>query len=160
MFILSVMTKKLPKKFVCITAVFLIAAVIITSVVLFINLRNPKIIYDGKSISTIAKNNSDIKLFANELGWEISEQPKRNQNIVIPVQFNDTYLNYNALQKKIGFDLEKFAGKECKLYSFQVKNYPHNNKVTMNIIVYQEHIIGGDISEDIYNGFIYGLGES
>lgn len=154
------MSKKRSRILFLTFGVLILTVAVIVSIIIFGNLNKPVVKNNGKEISARIESTEDIIKFAGELGWAVSEKPQSVKKIIIPLQFNDLYSNYNDLQKEIGLDLQPYAGKECQYYSFSVNNYPNNKDVTMNIIVYGNRIIGGDISENIYKGFMYGLSGS
>ena len=51
------------------------------------------------------------------IGLKPRETPEEVKNIVIPEVFSDVYENYNQLQRRAGFDLADFKGKEATVYT-------------------------------------------
>lgn len=68
-------------------------------------------------------------------------------NVVIPVEFNRTYEEYNELQKKIGLDLEKFRGKTAEKITYKLKNAISKYAV---LLIYKGYVIGGHLTDGEY----------
>ena len=78
--------------------------------------------------------------------------------VQIPKEFDDVFTNYNAIQKTQGCNLEKYAGKRCKRYTYVVTNYPgQTDNVRANILVYKDRVIGGDVCSLELGGFMHGF---
>ena len=104
------------------------------------------------------KSEKQRQSFLKEMGWEVSEEYTECKVVIIPEKFNDVYQKYNNLQKKQGFDLEKFKGKTVEIYTYEVKNYPgHEKNIVANLMVYEGELIGGDVSCIEIDGFMQGL---
>ncbi len=101
-----------------------------------------------------AKINDDRIKIAEILGWQIDNEPLEVEEIVIPEKFDEVYSKYNELQKSMGFDLEKHKGDKCKRYCYKVKNYKGKEDVVINMLIYQNKLIGGDISSRELGGFM------
>ena len=87
--------------------------------------------------------------FVNSIGCVVDEDSATSKSIVIPVEFNETYQNYNLLQNRAGFDLSEYKGCEVTVYTYRVLSYGSFDKkdeAQLNLIVYNGRIIGGDIS--------------
>ena len=95
--------------------------------------------------------------FLNAFGWEVNTNPVEVKEVIIPLEFTDVYTNYNAIQKKQGFDLETYKGKRVKLWTYAVKNYPNQSDVYANLLVYDGNVIGGDICSVELDGFMHGF---
>ena len=111
------------------------------------------------NVSLKAQTNQQRIEFLSKFGYDVISEPKQTKDILIPEQFDDTYNNYNELQKQHGFNLEQYKGKCAKSYSYAVKNYPDiensENEVRANLIVYNGKIIGGDICSVRLDGFMH-----
>ncbi len=104
------------------------------------------------------KTEKQRQKFLADMGWEVSEEYTECKVVIIPEKFNDVYEKYNKLQKKQGFDLEKFKGKTVEIYTYEVKNYPdHEKNIVANLMVYEGELIGGDVSCIEIDGFMQGL---
>ena len=96
--------------------------------------------------------------FFSQFGYEISEDPLEVKEVVIPTEFDETYEEYNTLQKSQGLDLSKYKGKRVKMWSYAIKNYPGyettDGTIRGNILVYEGVVVGGDVSNIELNGFM------
>ncbi len=107
--------------------------------------------YGGETYSTSLESSEDMKKLAEIFGISVSE-PCKSQNIRIPVNFNEVYENYNALQLDIGMDLSRFKGEECILYTFDT-----DESTVLHLISWNGQFIGGDISDRNFFGQITSL---
>ncbi len=100
--------------------------------------------------------------FLKSIGLEADPESERAKEVVIPEEFDEIFENYNALQKKAGFDLEDYKGKTVKKYTYKILNYPTAEKddiIMSDILVLDGKIIGGDVYSPRLDGFITGLEE-
>lgn len=67
--------------------------------------------------------------------------------VIIPTEFNDTYEQYNELQKEIGLDLEKFKGKSVQKVTYELKNSKTKFAV---LLIYKGKVIGGHLTNGEY----------
>ena len=96
--------------------------------------------------------------FLASFGWEVENEEAEILEVMIPKDFDEVIARYNEVQKTQGCDLEKYAGKRCKRYSYNVINYPDKSEnIRANLIVYNGKIIGGDICSLEMDGFIHGF---
>ena len=87
--------------------------------------------------------NTDICLrYLESIGYSSEESPYEVAEVTIPEGFGTVYENYNALQKKAGFDLTPYRGMTLLRYSFRLydKNY-----TIANFLISDGKICGGDI---------------
>ena len=123
--------------------------------------KNNDIVIDTQSkkhISYKVKDNEDRVNFIKFFGWEVSPEPIEVVNVLIPKEFGDVYKNYNEIQKKQGLNLEKYKGKEVTRYTYEVTNYPKEKEyVHINLLVYKNKVIGGDVCSIKINGFMHGF---
>lgn len=154
MFVFSISPKKIQKKFIIIFLLIIFIFIMLLIFVFNLKKNNTTVKYDGGFYSTKAESAEDIRNFASQFGWTIKSQPEEVTNIIIPTYFNDVYEHYNAIQKEMGLDLSDYKGEECCKYSFKVLNYPDNDDVNLNLIVLNGRVIGGDLSENIMDGFM------
>ncbi len=110
------------------------------------------------SFNITAEDEHDRAQFLSQFGWEISSEPVEVMEIIIPEVFDETYENYNEIQKEQGFDLSDYSGMRVKKWTYSVTNYPggEGNEFA-NILVYENKVIGGDISSGSQNGFMHGF---
>ncbi len=81
---------------------------------------------------------------------DVEQTPSEVIDITIPEKFGRVYENYNNLLKTEGFDLEKYRGKTCKRYTYQIPSL----NARANIFVYDDIVIGGDISGITIDGIM------
>lgn len=76
----------------------------------------------------------------------------------IPEKFYDVYENYNALQQLANYDLSLYKGCEVTIYTYTI-NPPsdYTGECVANLMVYNDRIIGGDISATALGGFMLPL---
>lgn len=101
---------------------------------------------------------SDRQEFLASLGWQVSEEPIDVRQVTIPAEWNEVFDEYNSIQLQQGFDLGKYKGKDVVIYTYEVYNYdgrPEN--MVANLMVYENRLIGGDVSCTELGGFIQGL---
>lgn len=102
----------------------------------------------------------DVETYLESLGWEISQEPIDVQEIVIPMDFSDTYGQYNDLQKKQGYDLTSYAGFSAVRYTYEILNYTDDSgKVVADIIVSGKQIVAADIQSVKLDGFMHEMRE-
>ena len=104
------------------------------------------------------KNNEDRINFIKQFGWEVDAQPLKEQEVTIPKEFDKIFATYNEIQRKQGLDLSSFKKKNVMRYTYTVTNYPdYDGEVYVNILVYRNKVIGGDVCSADVNGFIHGF---
>ena len=91
------------------------------------------------------------------LGYEVDEAWVRVREIQIPVEFDEVFAAYNALQQQADCDLSPYRGRRVKCWTYTVLNYPGTDTVQANLYEYNDRIIGGDISSTAADGFSHGL---
>lgn len=104
-----------------------------------------------------ADTNDGRVAYLAALGWEVKEEPLSEQTIRLPSAFPDVLKEYNDLQKKQGFDLEKYAGKEISMYSYSLCNPPGEGEYLCSLYVWKGRVIGGDIHSTALNGRMEGI---
>jgi hypothetical protein len=88
----------------------------------------------------------------------VEEDPAEIMEVIIPEEFDEVYLQYNNIQKAQGCNLEDYAGKRCKRYAYTVTNYPGTDQpIRVNLLIYKNKVIGGDVCSLDANGFIHGF---
>ena len=104
------------------------------------------------------KSNDDRINFIKQFGWEVDAQPLKEQEVTIPKEFDKIFAAYNEIQRKQGLDLSSFKKKNVMRYTYTVTNYPdYDGEVYINILVYRNKVIGGDVCSADVNGFIHGF---
>ena len=129
------------KKF---TKIMLAAVILITVVTAFIFVcsgSEP----DGDSQEKITD-------FLAECGYTVANPVTKE--ITIPENFSEVYTSYNEIQKKQGFDLEKYKGKKVTLITCLVTNFTDGEKVYIELITENTCLIGANLKSYGKNGFI------
>lgn len=102
--------------------------------------------------------NEDRINFLSQFDIAVSENPIQETEVTIPAEFDKVYTAYNTLQQKQGLDLSKYRKKTVTRYTYEVTNYPdYEGKVLVNIIIYKNKVIGGDVCSADVNGFVHGF---
>lgn len=120
----------LNKKTLFVVIIIIAAALLIFSRAVYLS---------GKRID--GSNNASRQTYISSLGITNFSGQVKSKEIVIPREFPSVYTEYNELQKKSGFDLQKYKGKSAVLYTYFLENGE-----AVNLIVHKGQIIGGDIS--------------
>lgn len=153
MFVISIKSNK--RKLI---ALLICILVLTTSLIVLINhskKSTPKILKNSEYVVETEKQRVD---YLKKRGIVVDEKSCSTADIMIPEKFSDVYKNYNSIQKKQGFNLEEFRGKSVKRYSYKVKNYPNEKQfIRANMLIYENHIIGGDVCSIKLNGFMHEL---
>lgn len=104
------------------------------------------------------RTNQDRVAYLSAYGWEVKEEPLATQELIIPDELDDSYLDYLALQQEQGFDLERYAGKRVKRYTYEITNYPSGEMgVQANLLLYRTTVVGGEVLSPQLDGFLHGL---
>lgn len=104
------------------------------------------------------KSNEDRVNFLKQFGWEVDSEPLKEQQVVIPKEFDKIFAEYNEIQRRQGLDLSTFKKKTVMRYTYTVTNYPnYDGEVYVNILVYRNNVIGGDVCSADVNGFVHGF---
>ena len=104
------------------------------------------------------RSNQDRIDYLSAYGWQVSEEPLATQELLIPQEMDDSYTEYLALQNGQGFDLQKYAGKRVKRYTYEVLNYPTGETgVQANLLICKNTVIGGEVLSPQLDGFLHGL---
>lgn len=113
------------------------------------------IVYSG------VESGEDCAEFVRQFGWEIGETPVEEKSVTVPETFDETYETYNELQKKQGLSLNRYKGKEVTRYTYRITNYPdYDGTVYVNLLVYKNRVIGGDVGSAEAGGFIHGFAKA
>lgn len=70
-----------------------------------------------------------------------------SSEVTIPTEFNETYEEYNELQKSIGLDLEKFKGKSAQKVTYELDNSKTKFAV---LLIYKGEVIGVHLTNGEY----------
>lgn len=104
------------------------------------------------------KTNEDRVAYLEGYGWQVAEEPLATEELLIPEVMDESYDNYLSLQTGQGFDLEKYAGKRVKRYTYEITNYPTGETgVQANLMIYRNTVVGGEVLSPRMDGFLHGL---
>ena len=105
-------------------------------------------------------SNSDRVEFISGFGWQVEQTPVEEVTVSIPAEFDTVYLGDNDIQKAQGLNLARYKGKEVVRYTYEVTNYEgYDGKVYVNLLVYRNKVVGGDVCSADSSGFIHGFGK-
>lgn len=105
-----------------------------------------------------AQTDSDRIQFLSQFGWDVDRDPLEVREIMIPAEFDETYTEYNDMQKSLGFDLSNYSGSRVKKWVYSVNNYPGiNDNVKATLLIADGKVIGGDISSTGGKKFTHSL---
>lgn len=93
-------------------------------------------------------------------GWTVDPETETAQEITLPREIDGVLADYNALQRRQGFDLRPYCGLGCTVYSYVVTNYDADEPVLCTIYLYKNRIIAGDIHSTAMDGFMHGIRQS
>lgn len=81
-------------------------------------------------------------------GWEVEEIA--GKDITIPSEFSESYEEYAVFQDKQNLPLREYAGKNARLYVYEVHNFrPENKKMLAELLVCDDTVIASMVySED------------
>ena len=106
---------------------------------------------------TVSSNDDRVRFLVSH-GWEVVSSPAHTSQVRIPAEGGEVFRRYNDLQKTMGYDLSPYAGKTVMRYVYTVKNYPGATEpVYATILICDNRIIGGDITDTAANGKIPGF---
>jgi len=112
----------------------------------------------GRQNRVTVRTNEERLDFIRSFGWEVEEEPIEVMEVIIPKEFDAVYQEYNSIQRRQGYDLERHAGRRVKRYTYVVTNYPGQPEdVRINLLIRDNRIIGGDVCSLLQDGFIHGF---
>ena len=88
-------------------------------------------------------------------GWEVETPAQSENRVLIPGTFSQVFSSYNDLQKRQGFDLSRYSGKEVTMYTYRVTNAPASEGEVLAVLYLLDGaIVGGDVHSTALNGFM------
>ena len=158
MFVVSFSKNKLKKALVTASVVIVLSLCLVLAIKC---IDNVQVNEANSGLSLTAVNEEDILKFISYYGWEVDNQPAEVRDVIIPETFDDVYANYNEIQLKQGFNLEKYAGQRVKRWTYIVRNYPETTPeddfIRINILTSDGVVIGGDVCSVKLDGFMHGF---
>lgn len=149
---MNIYTFRVPKKKI------LIATAIAVAILILLILLLP-----GRSAASAASTVSGIKTgddqiqYLQSLGYTVDPSSMQSRKVTIPASFDDVYLTYNTMQQDCGFDLLDYTGKKVQLVTYSVTNYPGEEAVLVDLLIYKNTLIGGAFYTTAIDGFMHGL---
>lgn len=101
---------------------------------------------NGEKISLRAEDEADVDRFLSACGYEEREFLFEHE-ITVPKNWNDTYIQYNELQKEQGFDLVPYKGKPAVEYVYFVDQVWNATVLASDHNIIAAHICNIDGSE-------------
>lgn len=145
MFVVSMKTSK-----VKIILFFVFLAIIALSALLLFSAEKTSATVSEGGISLRASDYKEREKFLSQFGWDFDVEPYAVKEVTIPWEFDDVYNEYNAIQKRQDFDLEKYKGQIVKKWTYNINNYPEyegeKGRVQANLLIYNGNVIGADIT--------------
>ncbi len=92
--------------------------------------------------------------YINTLGIKLQSDDFTQKQVVIPQTFNKVYNNYNDLQLKAGFNLKNYCGKQVTIFTYNI-----DSQTVVNLITFNEKLIGGDVASLKIDGQMTALKE-
>lgn len=146
-----IFTRKLTKK--SLSLIILVLGVLLCVLIVAVSVADGRQGEFGK-----AETEEDRVAFIRSYGWEVSDQSAEVEEVSIPREFDDVYTQYNLIQKAQGLDLKDFAGCKVIRYTYNITNYPTGESgVLINLLVYNNKVIGGDVMSPRLDGFMHGF---
>jgi len=84
--------------------------------------------------------------YLNGLGYNAYADSETKKKVLLPEKFDDIHTSYNQLQKEGGFDLTRYRGCVAELYTYELDRFCDLKEAKVNLLVYNNVIIGGDIT--------------
>ncbi|HHZ05886.1 MAG TPA: DUF4830 domain-containing protein [Clostridiales bacterium] len=149
-------TKKISKK--TFSIIVLVSILLIMLVLRFTACGFKKTTAESITMGTytlLAGSNESCIDFLSQFGWTADNEPAEVEDVKIPMEFNETFNEYNELQRQQGLDLANYKGKVCQRRSYNITNYGTDTQVKANLLVYNGVVIGGDICSVELDGFMH-----
>ena len=104
------------------------------------------------------RTNRDRIDYLAAFGWTVDPDPISTEEIRLPREMDEPYLDYIALQNSQGFEPERYAGRRAKRYSYHITNYPSGEQeVQANLLICRGRVIAGEVLSPRLDGFLHGL---
>ena len=135
----------------------LLSFMVVAALVIFVPSYESAVSSAGISYDKVYSNSDRVE-FLSGFGWEVAQTPIEEVEVSIPAEFDTVYIGYNEIQKAQGLNLAKYKGKEVVRYTYEIKNYEgYEGTVYVNLLVYRNKIVGGDVCSADASGFIHGF---
>lgn len=112
-------------------------------------------VYSVSNMQTNAKTNAKRINFIKKSGYTLLSSDPESKTVTIPETFSDVYNNYNELQQTSGYNLGDYKGCEVVIYTYSIQSPAgYSDECVFNMIVYNDRVIGGDVSSRALGGFM------
>lgn len=141
---------KMRKKYIIPIVVAIIAAVVLLIIVLSSGNTAPDYSATCDEVgrfSLVAQTVGGECGFIKQFGYDVIADSRKCETVTVPSVFNDTYEEYNALQKKIGLDLEAYKGRDVKKITYEIDNSDEKYAV---ILTLKGRVIGAHLTNGEY----------
>ena len=106
-----------------------------------------------ETVSTVPAADGAARVaFLKQLGYEVDPVYNEVHEVLIPEEFDEVFAAYNDMQAAADMDLTPYAGKRLKCWSYRILNSGNAEETIAHLYVWQDTIVGGDISESVMNG--------
>ena len=132
------------KKLMCILGAMSIIVSIIC-IMCMMSVHNQ--VYDTATCDELGTYSLKTDGFVEQFSLEAISETAKTRSVTIPMEFNDTYNQYNELQKKIGLDLNRYKGRTAEEITYELKNSEIKYAV---LLVYEGRVIGAHLTNGEY----------
>ena len=106
-----------------------------------------------RASATVAAGDDAARVaYLKSLGYEVDPSFCEVREVLIPDEFDEVFLAYNAMQQAADMDFAPYHGKRLKCWSYRLLNSGGNGEVRANLYIYKDKVVGGDISETVHGG--------
>ncbi len=152
-----IITAKLPRRRV-VTGVATLALCCCCAIGLLLQPNSVQVVASTTPDPKGVRTAEDRIEYLSDWGWTVDETPLSIEELLIPETLDDSYTDYIALQSELNFDLQSLAGKRVKRYSYAVTNHPSDTEnVQINLLIYQNNVVGGEVLSPTADGFLHSL---
>ena len=156
-----IVTAKIPRRALKLCGILAVAAMCVVCLLPSVSVLLPSV-REAAALSAPnpkgIRSNEDRRAYLSAYGWDVSPEAIAAQELMIPSEMDESYQEYLTLQTQQGFELEKYAGKRVKRYTYEVYNYPSGETgIQANLLVYRNTVIGGEVLSPRLDGFLHGL---
>lgn len=147
MFVLKL---KIRKKYIVLILIAVIAAILLLFIFMLSGNAAPS---DSATCDEIGKFSLVAQTvggevgFIKQFGYDVNADSRECETVVIPSDFNETYDEYNNLQKKIGLNLEAYKGREIQKITYEINNSEEKYAV---ILTLKGRVIGAHLTNGEY----------
>ncbi|MDE5583048.1 MAG: DUF4830 domain-containing protein [Ruminococcus sp.] len=129
------------------TLILIFIALVVCTAIILIPTKKPETEKPERQTVTATTTAERIEYFALH-GWEVEEIA--GKDITVPEDFSEAYEEYAVLQDRQGLPLRDYAGKNARIYVYDVRNYsPEDRKMSAELLVCEGTAIASMIySED------------